>query len=73
VQFEPPSHLHRVPLRLRFANQLVFKMVKWIQAIEFVENMHSVYKGAGGYNENHEYFGELAKTWRLREGGLKVL
>jgi sulfoxide reductase catalytic subunit YedY len=62
MKFEPLSHLHRVPLRLRFVNQLGFKMVKWIQVIEFVENMQSVYKGAGGYNEDHEYFGELAKT-----------
>jgi sulfoxide reductase catalytic subunit YedY len=35
-------------------------MVKWIQAIEFVDNMKSVYEGEGGYNEDHEYFGELA-------------
>jgi methionine sulfoxide reductase catalytic subunit len=62
MQFEPFSHLHRVPLRLRFENQVGFKMVKWIQAIEFIENMPSVNKGAGGYNEDHEYFGEVAKT-----------
>jgi methionine sulfoxide reductase catalytic subunit len=35
-------------------------MVKWIQAIEFVESVASVYKGEGGYAEDHEYFGELA-------------
>jgi sulfoxide reductase catalytic subunit YedY len=52
----------RVPLRLRFESQLGFTMVKWIRAIECVEIMHSVYKGAGDYNENDEYFGQLAKT-----------
>jgi methionine sulfoxide reductase catalytic subunit len=62
MPFEPLSHLHRGPLRLRLENQLGFMVVKWIQAIEFVENMQSVYKGAGGRNEDHEYFGELAKT-----------
>jgi sulfoxide reductase catalytic subunit YedY len=35
-------------------------MVKWIRAIEFVESPRSVGKGEGGYNEDHEYFGELA-------------
>ncbi|MGH7593148.1 MAG: molybdopterin-dependent oxidoreductase, partial [Gemmatimonadales bacterium] len=33
---QPLSHLHGAPLRLRVENQLGFKMVKWIQAIEFV-------------------------------------
>jgi len=42
------------------SRQLGFKMVKWIQAIEFVESVKSVYEGEGGYNEDHEYFGELA-------------
>src|SRR6266498_6113100 len=41
-------------------NQLGFKMVKWIQAIEFVESVASIYKGEGGYAEDKEYFGELA-------------
>ena len=60
MNFEPLNHLHGAPLRLRVENQLGFKMVKWIQAIEFVESVKSVYKGEGGYNEDHEYFGELA-------------
>ena len=52
--------LHGAPLRLRVENQLGFKMVKWIKAIEFVENVHSINQGEGGYAEDHEYFGELA-------------
>src|SRR5579864_2383090 len=60
MNFEPLTHLHGAPLRLRVENQLGFKMVKWIQAIEFVGSVQSVYKGEGGYNEDHEYFGELA-------------
>ncbi len=57
---EPLNLLHGAPLRLRVENQLGFKMVKWIQGIEFVENIKVIYKGEGGYNEDHEYFGELA-------------
>ncbi|MGE5194618.1 MAG: molybdopterin-dependent oxidoreductase [Deltaproteobacteria bacterium] len=56
----PLTHLHGAPLRLRVENQLGFKMVKWIQAIEFVASVRSIYLGEGGYNEDHEYFGELA-------------
>lgn len=60
MNFEPLNHLHGAPLRLRVENQLGFKMVKWIQAIEFVESAKTIYKGEGGYNEDNEYFGELA-------------
>ena len=57
---EPLTYLHGAPLRLRVENQLGFKMVKWIQAIEFVESVKSINKGEGGYAEDNEYFGELA-------------
>jgi sulfoxide reductase catalytic subunit YedY len=60
MNYEPLSHLHGAPLRLRVENQLGFKMVKWIQAIEFVADVRTIYQGEGGYNEDHEYFGELA-------------
>jgi methionine sulfoxide reductase catalytic subunit len=60
MNYEPLGHLHGAPLRLRVENQLGFKMVKWIQAIEFVEDVQSIHKGEGGYAEDHEYFGELA-------------
>jgi len=60
MNFELLTQLHGAPLRLRVENQLGFKMVKWIQAIAFVESLKSVYLGEGGYNEDREYFGELA-------------
>ena len=60
MNFEPLSHLHGAPLRLRVENQLGFKMVKWIRSISFVDSVNSVGKGEGGYNEDNEYFGELA-------------
>ncbi len=60
MNFEPLGELHGAPLRLRVENQLGFKMVKWIRSIEFVESMESVGQGEGGYNEDEEYFGELA-------------
>jgi methionine sulfoxide reductase catalytic subunit len=60
MNFEALSELHGGPLRLRVENQLGFKMVKWIRAIEFVESTSLIQKGEGGYSEDHEYFGELA-------------
>ncbi|MCC7083834.1 MAG: molybdopterin-dependent oxidoreductase [Pirellulales bacterium] len=60
MNYDPLNDLHGAPLRLRVENQLGFKMVKWIQAIEFVEGLRSVGKGEGGFAEDHEYFGELA-------------
>src|SRR5579875_121625 len=56
----PLGELHGAPLRLRVENQLGFKMVKWIRAIEVVSDIKQIHKGEGGYNEDNEYFGELA-------------
>jgi DMSO/TMAO reductase YedYZ molybdopterin-dependent catalytic subunit len=60
MNYQPLGELHGAPLRLRVENQLGFKMVKWIRAMEFVADIRSVGAGEGGYNEDHEYFGELA-------------
>jgi sulfoxide reductase catalytic subunit YedY len=53
----PVSVLHGAPLRLRCENELGFKMVKWIAAIEFVHDFADLGAGEGGYNEDHEFFG----------------
>jgi DMSO/TMAO reductase YedYZ molybdopterin-dependent catalytic subunit len=60
MNFAPLGEMYGAPLRLRVENQLGFKMVKWIQAIEFVEDVRSTGKGEGGFAEDYEYFGELA-------------
>jgi DMSO/TMAO reductase YedYZ molybdopterin-dependent catalytic subunit len=51
------SVLHGAPLRLRCENELGFKMVKWIAAIEFVADFAHLGAGQGGYNEDHEFYG----------------
>ena len=51
MNYHPLNHLHGAPLRLRVENQLGFKMVKWIQAIEFFEDVRSFNKRKGGYAE----------------------
>ncbi len=52
----PLSEVYGAPLRLRVENQLGYKMVKWIERIEFVESVKLLGKGEGGKNEDDEYF-----------------
>jgi sulfoxide reductase catalytic subunit YedY len=54
---EPVSVLHGAPVRLRCENELGFKMVKWVAAIEFVADFADLGGGHGGYNEDHEFYG----------------
>ncbi|NEU15164.1 molybdopterin-dependent oxidoreductase, partial [Methylobacterium sp. BTF04] len=53
----PVSVLHGAPIRLRCENELGFKMVKWVAAIEFVDDFADLGAGHGGYNEDHEFYG----------------
>ncbi len=53
---EPLSLVYGAPLRLRVENQLGYKMVKWIERIEFVESEKLIGEGEGGINEDDEYF-----------------
>ena len=46
---------HGAPLRLRCENELGFKQVKWIEAIELVDDFKHLGSGQGGYNEDHEF------------------
>ena len=53
---KPLSPVYGAPLRLRVENQLGYKMVKWIERIEFVESEKLLGEGEGGINEDDEYF-----------------
>jgi DMSO/TMAO reductase YedYZ molybdopterin-dependent catalytic subunit/thiosulfate reductase cytochrome b subunit len=53
---QPLTEIYGAPLRLRVENQLGYKMVKWIERIEFVESEKAVGLGEGGKNEDDEYF-----------------
>jgi DMSO/TMAO reductase YedYZ molybdopterin-dependent catalytic subunit len=48
MNYQPLNDVHGAPLRARVENQLGFKMVKWVRAIEFVETYATVGKGEGG-------------------------
>jgi len=54
---EPLRIMHGAPLRLRCENELGFRMVKWIAAIEFVDDYTDLGAGQGGYNDDHEFYG----------------
>jgi sulfoxide reductase catalytic subunit YedY len=60
MNYRPLTGAYGAPLRLRVENQLGFKMVKWISAIEFAENYRHVSKGMGGYQEDHVFFDTMA-------------
>lgn len=53
---------HGAPLRLRLEAQLGFKMVKYLRAIEFVEDFGDIGSGYGGWPEDNLY--------RSPEGGI---
>lgn len=52
----PLTEAYGSPLRLRVENQLGYKMVKWIERVEFVRSEKELGKGEGGSNEDDEYF-----------------
>jgi methionine sulfoxide reductase catalytic subunit len=52
MNYQPLTHLHGALLRPCVESELGLKMVKWIQAIECVENVQSINQGEGGYAEN---------------------
>jgi sulfoxide reductase catalytic subunit YedY len=62
MNYEPLSHEHGAPVRLRVENQLGYKMVKWICSIEFLTDARHTGKGFGGKNEDDEYYDLLADT-----------
>lgn len=62
MNYKPLPLEYGAPLRLRIENQLGYKMVKWIDTIEFVETHRTIGKGYGGKNEDDEYFDLLANT-----------
>ncbi|MDQ2948602.1 MAG: molybdopterin-dependent oxidoreductase, partial [Acidobacteriota bacterium] len=49
---KPLTEVYGAPLRLRVENQLGYKMVKWIERIEFVESEKQLGQGEGGTNED---------------------
>lgn len=62
MNYEPLSFEHGAPIRLRVENQLGYKMVKWIERIEFVRSPKDLGKGFGGKNEDDEYFDLMADS-----------
>jgi thiosulfate reductase cytochrome b subunit len=52
----PLPKAYGAPLRLRVENQLGYKMVKWIERIDFIETEKALGKGEGGKTEDDEYF-----------------
>jgi len=56
MNWQPLSVAHGAPLRLRVETQLGFKMVKWLRAIELVEDYATTGDGQGGSQEDTMYY-----------------
>ena len=53
---QPLNIDHRGPLCLCCENELGFKQVQWIEAIEFVDDSRHLGSRQGGYNGDHEFY-----------------
>jgi DMSO/TMAO reductase YedYZ molybdopterin-dependent catalytic subunit len=53
---EPLPQEYGAPLRLRVENQLGYKMVKWLDRIDFIESEKQIGEGEGGTDEDDLYF-----------------
>ncbi|MDN5795074.1 MAG: molybdopterin-dependent oxidoreductase [Intrasporangium sp.] len=51
---------HGAPIRLRVETQFGFKMVKWIAAIEFVDDITDIGMGMGGFREDQQFYANAA-------------
>ena len=60
MNYAPLGTVYGAPLRLRVENQLGYKMVKWVTAIEFIASEKDVGAGYGGIKEDEEYFDLIA-------------
>lgn len=47
---------HGAPLRLRVENSVGFKMVKWVDRIELVDDYSGYGAGMGGWREDNMYY-----------------
>jgi methionine sulfoxide reductase catalytic subunit len=52
----PLTDVYGAPLRLRIDNQLGYKMVKWIERVEFVDSVDSLGEGEGGSGEDDDNY-----------------
>jgi sulfoxide reductase catalytic subunit YedY len=57
---QPLPILHGAPLRLRVETQFGFTMVKYIRAIELIEDYKTIGQGQGGWREDYQYFSQEA-------------
>jgi len=51
---------HGAPCRLRVETKTGYKMVKYLRAIEFIDDVRGVGEGYGGYREDHQYYDKVA-------------
>ena len=53
---DPLPIKHGAPLRLRLETQVGFKMCKWIERIEFIDDHSDIGEGMGGWREDNVFY-----------------
>lgn len=56
MNWKPLTLEHGAPIRLRCERKLGYKMVKYIESIEFVDSFKQIERGRGGYREDNVMF-----------------
>lgn len=51
---------HGAPCRLRVETKTGYKMVKYLRAIEFIDDLRRAGEGYGGYREDRQYYDKVA-------------
>jgi DMSO/TMAO reductase YedYZ molybdopterin-dependent catalytic subunit len=60
MNWKPLPTEHGAPCRLRIETKTGYKMVKYLNAVEFIDDVSRVGQGYGGYREDHQFYDKVA-------------
>ena len=60
MNWKPLPLEHGAPCRLRIETKTGYKMVKYLTAVEFIDDVRRVGQGYGGYREDHQFYDKVA-------------
>jgi len=60
MNWKPLPVEHGAPCRLRIETKTGYKMVKYLTAVEFIDDVRQVGQGYGGYREDHQFYDKVA-------------
>jgi len=60
MNWKPLPERHGAPCRLRIETKTGYKMVKYLRAIEFTDDLSRLGEGYGGYREDRQFYDKVA-------------